>query len=155
VKIPGILVDGVVVAAPDNHPQTFAEQYNPAYTGEVSVSSDLLVPLPLDERKVIARRAVMFLKVNSVVNLGIGCRKGSPRWLTPILARGYLTLRWGWVRGLIRGGSPSCCVIPPDSRYPWSQPMGADLAAYRPRCPPVNGAIGTSGSSEQAGMTGM
>ncbi len=56
VTLPGILVDGVVVAQPDNHMQTFSETYNPAYTGEVRLALDRLPSLPLTPRKVIARR---------------------------------------------------------------------------------------------------
>lgn len=71
VKIPGVLVDYVVVAEPADHPQTFAEPFNPAYCGEV-VSASRRDAEPLSARKVIGRRALMELRPNAVVNLGIG-----------------------------------------------------------------------------------
>jgi propionate CoA-transferase len=76
VKIPGILVDCVVVAQPENHWQTFGTQYNPAFSGEIRVRAGSLPPMPMSERKIIARRAAFELKANSVVNLGIGMPDG-------------------------------------------------------------------------------
>ena len=72
VKVPGILVDCVVRAAPENHMHTYGTQYNPAFSGEVRVPLETLPPLPLDDRKVIARRAALELAANTVINLGIG-----------------------------------------------------------------------------------
>lgn len=76
VKIPGIYVDAIVVANKENHKQTFAEEYNPSYCGDVRVPVDSIASLPLDERKIIARRAAMELVPNAAINLGIGVPEG-------------------------------------------------------------------------------
>jgi propionate CoA-transferase len=77
VKIPGALVDCVVVASiPDLHMQTIATQYNPAFACEVRVPLSLAESGPLDYRKIIARRAALELRPNSVVNLGVGIPEG-------------------------------------------------------------------------------
>ena len=72
VKIPGILVDRVVVARPENYCQTFATEYDPTFSCEIRAPAASFAPLPLDVRKVIARRAALELRHGMVVNLGIG-----------------------------------------------------------------------------------
>lgn len=72
VRVPGIAVDAVVVAEPELHKQTYGTHYNPALSGELRVPLRSLPRLPLDEKKVIARRAALELMPNSVVTLGIG-----------------------------------------------------------------------------------
>jgi propionate CoA-transferase len=76
VKIPGIFVDCVVVAKPDHHWQTFSVQYDPVFSGEIRAPTGSLQPMEMSERKIIARRAALELKANSVVNLGIGMPEG-------------------------------------------------------------------------------
>jgi len=76
VKIPGVLVDAVVVSRPEHHWQTFAERYNPAYSGEVRVPTQSLPRLKLNDRKIIARRAAFELRPENLVNLGIGMPEG-------------------------------------------------------------------------------
>jgi propionate CoA-transferase len=77
VKIPGVLVSCVVVAEkPEYHMQTFIEQYSPAFSGELRVPMSSIAPMPMGERKIIARRAALELKANAVVNLGIGMPEG-------------------------------------------------------------------------------
>jgi propionate CoA-transferase len=76
VKVPGILVDCVVLSRPENHWQTFSTPYDAGFSGELRVTTRARSVLPLDERKIIARRAALELQPNSVVNLGIGMPEG-------------------------------------------------------------------------------
>ena len=66
----------MVVAEKPEYMQTFIEQYNPAFSGEIRVPPVGSPPhVAMSERKIIARRAAMELKANAVVNLGIGMPK--------------------------------------------------------------------------------
>jgi propionate CoA-transferase len=76
VLVPGPLVDCVVVAKAENHHQTYGTVYNAAFSGGISVPLDDQQPMPLDARKVIARRCAMELRAGAIVNLGIGMPEG-------------------------------------------------------------------------------
>lgn len=106
VKIPGIMVDCVVVSKPENHWQTFSEVYNPAFSGEVRVPIQTISPMEMDARKIIARRAAFELKPNSVVNLGIGVPEGLSSIANEEKILDYITLTAepGVIGGLPAGG---------------------------------------------------
>ena len=76
VQIPGILVDGVVVAPPELHMQTYRTAFSHAFTNRIRPPSGEIPEMPLDARKVIARRCAFELPVNGVINLGIGMPEG-------------------------------------------------------------------------------
>lgn len=106
VKIPGILVDCVVVAKPEYHWQTYVTQYNPAFSGEFKVPTATVEPLPMDERKLVARRAAFELQPNMVVNLGIGMPEGVANVANEEGVFDYLTLtaEAGSIGGIPSGG---------------------------------------------------
>ncbi|MEQ6917051.1 acyl CoA:acetate/3-ketoacid CoA transferase [Halomonas aquatica] len=107
VKIPGILVDCVVVCEdPAHHWQTFSTAYNPAFSGEIRAPMATPEPLPLSARKIIARRAAFELKPNSVVNLGIGMPEGVGAVASEerLLEHLTLTAEPGVIGGLPAGG---------------------------------------------------
>ncbi len=107
VKIPGALVDCMVVATdPGNHPQTLASPYSPAFAAEVRVPLTSLAPMPMSDRKIIARRAAMELRPNSVVNLGYGIPEGVASVAAEEKIAGLMTLTAepGVIGGIPAGG---------------------------------------------------
>jgi len=106
VKIPGIMVDCVVVARPENHWQTFVDFYNPAFSSEVKVPMQFIEPMEMSPRKIIARRAALELKANSVVNLGIGMPEGVANVANEEKILDYITLTAepGVIGGIPAGG---------------------------------------------------
>ena len=108
VKVPGILVDCVVIAdPPEMHRMNYGVMYDPGLAGEVRVTVDSLPTMALDERKIIARRAAFELPPNGVINLGVGAPDGvanvaNEEKVTPYLV---MTTEAGAVGGVLAGGS--------------------------------------------------
>jgi propionate CoA-transferase len=74
VKIPGILVD-LVIVEPEQW-QTYETRFSPSYAGELRMPISDIEVLPLDMRKVIARRAALELFPGAICNLGSGVATG-------------------------------------------------------------------------------
>lgn len=116
VKIPGIYVDGIVVSRPENHMQTYAEQYNPALSGEVKVPVDSIPPMQLNERKVICRRAAMELDPSAIINLGIGMPEGIANVANEEGLPGLkLTVEAGGIGGVPNAGTAFGTCTNPDA----------------------------------------
>lgn len=107
IKIPGILVDYVVVDPAQR--QTYATDYSPAYAGELKVPLHALKRLPFDVRKIVARRAAMEIVPGAILNLGAGISTGISAVCTEeaILDDIVLTNEQGFI-----GGAP---LTGPDS----------------------------------------
>jgi propionate CoA-transferase len=74
VKVPGALVDYLVVA-PDQW-QTYQTRFDAAYAGWIRRPDTGIPVLPMNIRKVIARRGALELFPGAVVNLGYGVSNG-------------------------------------------------------------------------------
>ena len=111
VRVPGILVDRLVVAEPQDHPQTFGHsEFNAAFVTAASSSDSrdtaALEPLPMGARRIIAARACDELADGAVANLGIGMPEGVARIAAErdLLGRVTLTVESGPIGGIPAGG---------------------------------------------------
>ena len=108
VRIPGMMVDVVaVVGDVANHMQTAGTQYNEDFISATGVFHSESQPLPLDERKVIARRSAMQLDAGKfVLNYGIGYPEAVSAVLVEegIADRFTATVEPGVVGGIAQGG---------------------------------------------------
>lgn len=134
--IPAALVDAVVVAEAENHHQTFGTVYSPYYSGELRAPRRAEEPLPLDARKIIARRCALELPPGGVINLGIGMPEGVATVAAEEDVLDTLTLT---AEPGILGGRPAAgldfgaavntdAIIPQNSQFDFYDGGGLDLA---------------------------
>jgi propionate CoA-transferase len=109
VKVPGLLVDRIVLAGPDEHEQTFSERYNPGYCSalpEGAALGDYLEPLPPGAQRIISSRVCEEIPPGAIANLGIGMPEGVARIASErgLLERFTLTVESGPIGGIPAGG---------------------------------------------------
>ena len=110
VKIPGILVDFVVVEPGQR--QTFATDYDPTYAGETRAPAGGIATIPFGPRKIVARRAAMELTPGAICNVGAGISTGiaSVAVEAGILDEITLTNEQGFIGGAPTTGKDSGCA---------------------------------------------
>ena len=136
VVIPHIYVDGVVVVSPEeNMPEANSSMVD-VYSGKLRMPTGALEALPLDERKIIGRRAAMELKPDTVVNLGIGVPEAVSIVANEEKIGDYMTLtvEAGPVGGIPAGGLTfglsinADCILDQPAQFDFYDGGGIDLA---------------------------
>jgi len=83
VRVPGVLVDHIVVAEKESqHMQTWDNYFKSEYVTAQRVGEslgELFDPMPMDERRIIAARAIELLPDGAIANLGVGMPEGIAR----------------------------------------------------------------------------
>jgi propionate CoA-transferase len=134
VKVPGVLVDAIVV-----HPEqrlSFSTAQDLTLCGAQRIGASAVPPLPLNERKVIARRAASALRRGDVANLGYGMPDG----VATVLAEEHLadavtfTLEQGHIGGVPATGADfglarnQFAMIDAGYQFDWYDGGGLDVA---------------------------
>lgn len=136
VKVPGILVDCVVVAdTPDLHRMNYSVGYDASLAGEIKIPVENIEKMPLTDRKIIARRAAFELPLNGVVNLGVGAPDGVAAVANEEKVMPFLTLTTeaGAVGGILASGGSfgasanAHCLIDQNQMFDFYDGGGLDL----------------------------
>jgi propionate CoA-transferase len=134
VKVPGVLVDALVIDAEQR--LSFLTANDATLHGAARVSAAALAPFALTERKVIARRAACALREGDVANLGYGMPDG----VATVLAEEGLsdavtfTLEQGHIGGIPATGSDfglarnQSAMIDAGYQFDWYDGGGLDVA---------------------------
>jgi len=134
VRVPGVLVDALVVD-PEQR-LSFATRDNPFMTGDLRAPAVSHAPLPLNVRKVIARRAALELHRADIINLGYGMPDG----VASVLAEEGLdtevtfTVEQGHIGGVPVGGSDfgmainAAASLDAGHQFDWYDGGGLDTA---------------------------
>jgi propionate CoA-transferase len=135
VRVPGILVDYLVVSDGVQHDQTFGEVFNEDFV----VTSDggfTLPTMPESERKVIGTRALQEIREGDIVNLGIGLPESVAMVAaeTGRLSEFTLTVESGPIGGVPASGLNFGCshfpeaIIDQPSQFDFYDGGGLDIA---------------------------
>ena len=136
VAIPGIYVDSIVVGSIEDNEQCLGMPYDGSLTGEFRIPVDAIPPIPLDAKKIIARRAAMELPEDAIVNLGTG----APEKIANVAAeegisdKMTLTVEAGSIAGVPMGGTQfgaaanSMAILPHNVQFDFYQGGGLDVA---------------------------
>ena len=163
--VPGFLIDYAVVAPAEKHPQVQQlSTYNSAWSQEYRVSADRSTsPIPLDERKIIARRAAMELQSGDLINLGIGVPTviSSVAEEEGIADQITMTVECGHVGGLPVGGLAFGACVNPDyvvdscRQFEWYDGGGLNTAFLGAAEVDINGNTNVSKFSKTVGPGGF
>jgi propionate CoA-transferase len=135
VRVPGILVDYLVVSDGVQHDQTFGEVFNEDFV-VISNGGFTLPTMPESERKIIGTRALREIREGDIVNLGIGLPESVAMVAaeTGRLSEFTLTVESGPIGGVPASGLNFGCshfpeaIIDQPSQFDFYDGGGLDIA---------------------------
>lgn len=114
IKIPGIYVDYIVIDLDQR--QTCLDFYDPALAGQTKVPFERIEKIPSGPKRIIALRALQEIKMDSIVNIGVGVPSGIA---SVAVEKGRIsdftfTIEQGAIGGMPAGGVIFGVVYNPD-----------------------------------------